>query len=63
AASISALNPLAVLSRGYSAVFDDGGRVIKSVNDTRIGETVVLKLSDGAVVAIVDDIRSDSSEK
>ena len=58
AAALNALNPLAVLTRGYSAVFDREGRVIKSVNDTKIGETIALKLSDGTVSAVVEEVNN-----
>ncbi len=58
AAALNALNPLAVLTRGYSAVFDKEGRVIKSVNDTKIGETIALKLSDGTVSAVVEEVNN-----
>lgn len=58
-ASLNALNPLAVLSRGYSAVFDSDGKVVKSVDDTRIGETIALKLSDGSIYATVDEVNHE----
>ncbi|MBE6587244.1 MAG: exodeoxyribonuclease VII large subunit [Ruminococcaceae bacterium] len=56
AQALNALNPLAVLSRGYSAVFDNEGRVVKSVKDTEIGKTIALKLSDGSISAIVKEV-------
>lgn len=56
AAALNALNPLAVLSRGYSAVFDKNGKVIKCVEDTNIGETIALKLSNGRISAIVEEV-------
>lgn len=56
AAALNALNPLAVLTRGYSAVFDGEGKVVKSVNDTKIGETIALKLSDGSISATVNEV-------
>lgn len=59
AASLQALNPLAVLSRGYSAVFGADGRVIKSVNDTQKGEAIALKVSDGTISAIVNEVNDE----
>ena len=59
AATLSALNPLSVLSRGYSAVFGKGGNVIKSVNDVCAGENVDLKLADGTISAIVNEVFRD----
>ena len=49
-AKLEALNPMSVISRGYSAVFDEDGRLIKSVNDTDIGDRFNLKVSDGIIV-------------
>lgn len=53
AAALSALNPLAVLSRGYGAVFSGSGSLIKSTNDIKIGETLKIKVSDGEIDAAV----------
>jgi len=58
AAALNALNPLAVLSRGYSAVFDGDGRVVKSVESINVGDLIELKLSDGSVSAAVKEINS-----
>lgn len=49
-ASLDALNPLSVLSRGYSAVFDEDGRVIKSVKQLKVGDRFRLRTADGSVV-------------
>ena len=55
-AKLSALDPLAVLSRGYGAVFDADGRVIRSVGQVEKGMALSLSLPDGSVRAIVDDV-------
>ncbi|MBQ9748365.1 MAG: exodeoxyribonuclease VII large subunit [Clostridia bacterium] len=60
---LSALDPLAVLARGYGAVFDEGGRVVKCVDDTAVGETVMLALSDGRLSATVNAIEKETIEK
>ncbi len=52
---LEALNPMSVISRGYSAVFNDEGRLIRSVNSVDIGDRVSMNLSDGTVVAEVVD--------
>ena len=54
---LNALNPLAVISRGYSAVFADDGSVVKSTAQVKIGGKVRFRTSDGTVGATVDDIR------
>ncbi len=55
-AKLDALNPLAVVSRGYSAVFDEEGKLIKSVSQTAKGKKLSFMLTDGRVHATVDEI-------
>lgn len=52
AGKLSALDPLAVLARGYSAIYK-GDSVIKSVDDVSIGDEITMKVSDGDVFAKV----------
>ncbi len=56
AGKLNALNPLAVLSRGYGAVFDKELKVIKSIKDLNINDEITVKLSDGEVNASVKEI-------
>ncbi|MBQ4561044.1 MAG: exodeoxyribonuclease VII large subunit [Clostridia bacterium] len=56
-AKLDALNPMSVISRGYSAVFDGGGSLVKSVNDVNIGEKLKLNVSDGVIVAEAIEIK------
>ena len=60
AASLSALNPMAVLSRGYGAVFAADGSVIKSVESLSVGDTVKLTLSDGDALCGIKEIELGS---
>ena len=55
-AKLSGLNPLGVLSRGYSAVKSDDGRVIGSVDALTLGERVNIVMYDGVASATVDGI-------
>ncbi len=49
---LNALSPLAVLTRGYGAVYSsDGKRVITGVNDVSVGDSIKLRMSDGEVYA------------
>jgi exodeoxyribonuclease VII large subunit len=48
---LEALNPLSVLSRGYSVAQKDG-KVISKISDVKIGETVTIRLIDGRIEAI-----------
>ena len=56
AGKLSALDPLAVLSRGYGAVFGGDGNVVKSTKQLRIGEKITLRMSDGTVDAEIREI-------
>ena len=55
-AKLSGLNPLGVISRGYSAVKSEGGRVIGSVDALTLGERINIVMSDGVASATVDGI-------
>ena len=63
AAALGALNPLAVLSRGYGAVFSGSGSLIKSTNVIKIGETLKIKVSDGEIDAAVTGKRHKGGKK
>ncbi len=53
---LTALNPMAVLSRGYSAVFDSEGKVINSVSSLSCGDEIALEVADGKAKAKITDI-------
>lgn len=57
AAKLDALSPLKVLGRGYSIGYGADGRVLHSVQQTRVGDPVTWKLSDGAVECTVTKIQ------
>ena len=59
AAKLDALNPLAVLARGYAAVFGEDGRVIKNTTETKMGDTVTLAMADGRISATVSGIEKN----
>lgn len=56
AGKLQALSPLAVISRGYSAIYDQDNAIVKSVNDVNKDDTVKLLLSDGELQAKITDI-------
>lgn len=56
-ASIDALNPMRVISRGYAAVWDADGRLVKTVSDASAGESLTLRLSDGEIDAEITSVR------
>lgn len=53
-AKLDSLSPLKTLTRGYSIVTEQEGKIIKSVNDLNSGEKVNLRLSDGQKTATID---------
>lgn len=61
-AKLDALNPLSVLTRGYSAVFNAQGAALRSVSDLHIGDTVHLRLSDGTADADIRQIHKDKEQ-
>ena len=49
---LEALNPLSIVTRGYSVAYSDG-RIVKKVADVKVGAEISVKLSDGVVKAKV----------
>ena len=56
-AGLEALSPLRVLSRGYTAVFDGGGRPVTAGKRLAVGERVSIRFSDSTVDATVSGVR------
>lgn len=54
--ALAALNPDAVLQRGYAMICDESGRVLSSVSDVRHQEQIAVRLSDGRLTATVNNI-------
>lgn len=53
-AKLDALSPLKTLTRGYSVVQNESGKVIKSVNDVKKDEKLDLTLTDGRINVTVN---------
>lgn len=53
ASLLEAVNPLKIISRGYSAVFGEDGNLIRSVDDVEMGDSFRFRTSDGNVSGIV----------
>ena len=62
-AKLEALNPLAVVARGYSTVFDHKGSLIKSVSQVKAGDEISISLADGKIYAHVQKIESDKIQE
>lgn len=52
---LTALNPMAVLARGYGAIYDENNNIIKSKTSVKEGDSITIKFSDGDIHAIVHD--------
>ena len=57
AGKLNALNPLSVISRGYSAVYRDDGVLVKKIDDVKPGDKVAFKTIGGDALCTVDEIR------
>ena len=63
AARLQALSPLAVLVRGYSITQKRDRSVVKSVDDVAVGEPVMTRVADGALISVVQKVvRSKANE-
>ncbi len=60
AASLTALSPLAVLSRGYAIVRDEAGHVVAKAASLRAGEAISAILAEGSLEAEVTAVRESS---
>lgn len=55
-AKLEALNPMSVISRGYSAVFLGDGTLVKSVKQLKSGDEIAFRTCDGDVEGIVKNV-------
>lgn len=56
---LGALDPLAVLARGYSAIYKDDGSLVRSINDVKAGDSVEFKTVGGSAICSVDKIKKE----
>jgi exodeoxyribonuclease VII large subunit len=56
AASLDALSPLRVLSRGYAIAQDERGHVVSSAADVEVGQRVCVRLGSGSFGAEVTSV-------
>ena len=61
-ARLDALNPLAVLTRGYSAVFDENGKVVSGTKSIAIDDRLTLRFADGSVKTRVLQVKRKDNE-
>ena len=56
-ARLEALNPMSVISRGYSAVFLGDGTLVKSVGQVKEGDAFAFRTGDGEVGGVVTSVK------
>ena len=59
AASLSALSPLQVLTRGYSVTLTDEGEAIQNVSQTRVGQRIRTRLHQGEIWSVIEKRQED----
>ena len=55
-ALLDSLSPLKTMSRGYSVVTNNEGRLISKIGDTNIGDNIIIKVTDGSINTRVESI-------
>ena len=61
---LASLNPLNILSRGYSVtVLIPEGRILKTAGDAKVGCSIRTKLSDGGLISTVTEVLIDGRDK
>ena len=60
AAALDAMSPLKVLGRGYALVNDAEGRLLKNTEAVSKGDSINIRMSDGVLDCVVNDIRKDN---
>ena len=60
-ASLNAMSPLAVLSRGYAVARTESGAVLRSADEVAAGERVGVTLGQGSLVCTVNETRGEDS--
>ncbi len=61
AASLDALSPLKVLSRGYAVTTDESGKTISSVKGLKVGDRLRISLRDGSVNCLAQKVTAEES--
>ena len=56
-AKLEGLSPFFVMKRGYSLVYDTGGKAVGSVKDLKKGDGINIHFGDGCALAEVKDLK------
>jgi exodeoxyribonuclease VII large subunit len=52
--ALNAMNPLAILQRGFSVLYNQKDQVIRSANTVQVGDSIKARLSEGTLQCTVD---------
>lgn len=58
-ARLNALSPLNVISRGYAVVYD-GEKLVSSVSQVKVGDSLSVKVSDGVIKTKISEINGEN---
>jgi len=56
---LDAMNPLGVLKRGYSVVYNNENKIVQSISELKSGDTVRIRLADGSAHVSVTKTEND----
>ena len=59
-AKLDAMSPLKVLTRGYAMAQNEEGTVVRSVQQTKIGDQLIVSVSDGVLTTTVTEIKENA---
>lgn len=54
---LNAVNPLDILSRGYSVASDTEGKILRDTENLNLGDTINTQLADGRIVSQISEIK------
>lgn len=61
-ATLQALSPLKIMDRGYSLVYKDGNRLVKSIHQVNENESIQIQLTDGSLFCHVQSIKESEKQ-
>lgn len=62
AGKLNALSPLAVLSRGYSAVTDKNNNIVNSAKTLKVGDNIKISFADSSALCTVNEVNNNGND-
>ncbi|HEY2421916.1 MAG TPA: exodeoxyribonuclease VII large subunit [Neobacillus sp.] len=60
-ATLQAINPLRIMERGYSLVYNDENKLVKSINQVKEDDPIQIQLTDGSLFCKVEKIKESET--